>query len=587
MAKPDEQLSRIDIEYFEGVNTLVSDHVSKKNELRYVENARSDSIGSIERRAGTSRLGNDLGATANYGLYFFDDSNSLSTGMYRVSTVTAVTSVYYLNTSATWTALAGGGTALTAAMCSFTQAEGCMFIANGTDDNRYVSSDGTTVVTSTTSSGHLYNCPDSYLINYYKDRLYIGDYTITTRYKTGVMMSSKPVGLISLVDGDHTAPITTLNVTDTKYIHSSDSLDIYRGNTLIGTVTVTAKTQDSLTITSFGTNITSADEVWVAGTYTGAKVFRWVDNPASGINVKQYDTFKLSGEDYNPLTVLTNIGNIMVIANNNSMAVWDDSRLYNFDLGIGCVSKQGYVKATGSLFFIHYTGIYTTSGDRPRLISSKVEQYINGATRAGLEASAMGRKGFSIFCSIGTVTLTKPDGSALKTLTNVVLEYDMRQENWYVHTGLDIDYFCTYIGSLDPDRLQSCGATGEVYEMLYGTKDSGTNDIPMDITLSTLTLDKDFEKICQPREIIIETERGSGIKCFVSMDGGNYYELQGEAMKGCTIIKVTPRNNEDIYARCRKISISLRDYSSRICKVSRVSLLYARNPDEEIYKPQL
>ena len=595
MANDASQLRRFSVDYFEGVNTLVGHNLSKKQEFEHCENARSQTIGTIEKRQGYRRLGSDLSATANYGLTFFDDSNASSKGMYRVSTVGGTTSVYYLNTSDVWTALAVSGTNLTAAMCSFVQAEGNLFFVNGTDANRYVAADGITVTTSSSGTGHLYNSPVANKINFYKDRLYLGDYTATTRYKTGIMRSSVPLGIVALVDGDFAATDCEANdwitVTDTKYIYATDILDIYRGGTKIADVTVKAKTETSFQINAItfasGTTLSSADELWVDGTYTGAKLFRWADNPRSGIDVKQYDTFKLTGADNDPLTMLTNIGDVQVIANKNNMGIWNNYTLYNLDLGIGCVSKQGYVKALGTLFFIHYTGIYATTGGTPKLISAKIEKYITGSTTAGLEASAAGRKGYSIFFSLGTVTLYKPDGSTDKSLTNVVLEYNLRQENWYVHTGIAAVYFATYTTATDPDRLEFATTNDEVFEFLYGTMENNANEIPFRVDLFPIYLAKNFENLAYLREIIIETERGSGIKCFISLDGEPFYEIQGEAVKGTTILKVTSRSeDENQPPRCQQLRISLRDYSKRLCKISRIAIVYSDSLEEEEFRPQ-
>jgi len=391
-----------------------------------------------------------------------------------------------------------------------------------------------------------------------------------------------PVGIVSLVAGDHPVPTTTLNVTDTKFIQASDSLDVYRGATKIQTITVTNKTEDTLTVTATTSAINSADEIWVAGTYSGPKVFRWADNPSSGVNVKQYDTFKLTGNENDALTMMTNIGNVMVIANKNNMGIWNDSSLENYDLGIGCVSKKAYVKHMGVLFFLHYTGIYASTGGAPKLMSAKVERYLSGATKAGLEAGAMGKKGYSIFAAIGDVTLYKLDGSTENTLTDVVLEYNVRQENWYVHIGLDITEFTTYKGSTDVDRLIFVGSTGHAYELFYGTKDNNLTEIPWRIDTKNITLASRFENLCYPKKIIIEAERGTGIKAFISLDNKDWYEIQGEAMKGLTVFKVTPRSADE-EARCRKIRISLREYSDRLCSISRIAIVYTESIEEESY----
>jgi len=585
--KTSGNLKRLSIDYWEGVNRLVSNNLSKKQELSHAENARSKKIGSVEKREGFRRLGNEITATANYGLFYFD--NDTATGFFRISTVSATTTIYYLSGSALWTALSGGGTSLTAAQFSHTIAEGCCFLVNNTDANRYISSDGTTVVTSATATGHLYGSPVASKVNYYKDRLYLGDYTATTRYKNGIMMSSKPLGIVSLVDGDHDQPVTSLKVTDIKYIQASDALDLYRGGTKIGDVTVTAKNADAntLTISSFGTDIKSSDELWVDGTYTGTKVFRWADNPKSGTDVKQYDTFKLTGNQNDAMTVLTNVGDVQLMGNKNNLAVWNDYNLKNFDIGIGCVSDTGYVVALGVCFFIHYTGIYATIGEAPKLMSAKIEDYITGASKAVLEAACMGRKGMSVLCGLSATTLYKPDGSIDKVLNNVVLEYNLRTENWYVHTGLKATQFATYPKSADADALEfaSTETKYHIYELFNGQIDdrvANDKEIPFRIDSQDLLLSENFEGIGYPVEVIIEAERGSNIQCFVSLDDKPFYEIEGTARKGVSILKVTSKSSEDNKPpRCRKIKLSIRDFSTKLCKINRVAVKYYPSPEVE------
>ncbi len=676
-----QSLPRYEIVYFDGVNTEVGDNLAKRNELSFCRNARSQIIGVIEKRKGYLRLGNNISATVNYGMHYFEDTNTSSSKFFRVSKVSNAVSLYYLNTSSVWTSMSAdtdatnlfrlgdsttqfditnpsgttyrytwdttgtdpdidghvyvgdtliinaqnftaanngtfaitgvaatyfditnasgvaennktigtGSIIISSAKSHFITAENCAFMVNGRDANRYIEASGTSVVTSATASGHLYNSPVARKINYYKGRLYLGDYLLgTTRYENKVMRSSEPLGIVALVDGDHTQPITSLKVTDTKYIQTSDSLDIYRGGTKIGTITVTAKTEDTLTISSFGTNINSADEVWVANTYTGTRVFRWPDNAASGsTDAKQYDTFTVSGGDNDALNMMTNIGGIMVMANDNNMATWNDSSLETLDYGIGCVSERGYIKSNGVLFFVHYRGVYATTGARPQLMSAKVEQYFTGATKAGLNASAAGKKGNSVFFSIGDVTLYNEDGSTYKSLVDVVLEYNLRQENWFVHTNISVDQFQTMIGGTDPDRLMLSDADDfNIYEFLNGTVDRGTtSDLPIffDITSKKISMDTNFESIVYPRFLVVEILRGSGIEAFIALDDEDFYQI-GEANKGVNIISIISRNSNSFETtpRCRKIKWSLRESSIYLCKIGKVAVVYGSVSDEEI-----
>ena len=68
-------LKRINIDLFQGLNTFVNDNISKKTELRRAENARSVKLGSIEKRRGYRRLGSTQTATANLGMFNFDNDD--------------------------------------------------------------------------------------------------------------------------------------------------------------------------------------------------------------------------------------------------------------------------------------------------------------------------------------------------------------------------------------------------------------------------------------------------------------------------------------------------------------------------------
>jgi len=318
--KTGQKLQRWEISLWEGCNFIVTEHLTKRGEPSFLENARSVKIGSLEKRAGHTLFGGSLAATANYGL--FDIATSQHT-LLRVSKVGGVVSVYkYVTSSDSWVLLTGKGTNLSSAECSFVTAVNRGFIVNGTDNNRYIEADLTTVVDSTTTTGMLYNSPTAKLVAFYKNRLYLGDYLNLdgTRNRTGICFSSVPLGIASLVSGDHTAPITTLNVTDTKYIKPStanESLHVYRGGNYIGALTVTDKTATTLIINSFGTSLQSSDELWIAGTRSGEKKFRW-DNRATGIDVHSYDNFQNTSEE--DLVALENVNNNLLIFTNNSIA---------------------------------------------------------------------------------------------------------------------------------------------------------------------------------------------------------------------------------------------------------------------------
>jgi hypothetical protein len=514
--------------------------------------------------------------------------------------------VYYINSARQWVPLSGGGSNIIGGTFDYAYAEGCVFLVNLQDRNRYIKSDGTTVVDSSDGTGHLYNTPNASVVNYYKSRLYLGDFIQSgVRYKTTVLRSSYAMGIISLFNNDYLHTDTDyasgmeVDVTDTNYLYAdagANTYDIYRGPTLISTITVTKVNQTSIVATWTGTpDFHASDEIWVSGTYLGAKVFRWIDNPTvTGKDIKQYDTFKLAGGASDSITMLTNIGNVMLISNKNSIASWNDYTLENFDLDVGCVSKKGYIKAAGTLYFLHYTGVYSTTGSTPSIISNKVQPYITGATKSGKESCAAGKKGLNIFFTLGDVTLYKGDGSINKILKDVCLEYNLIQQNWYVHTNVKASEFATFVEESDSDRLEFTDTAGNhaVKEFLSGDTDDG-DEIHFRVDTMKLTTGIQvysrvrsmvaFEYSTKPLALYTEVERGNSIQAFINLENGEeYYPLEGQISKGLSVIKI--HNKDDSRGKpptCRLLSISLRDSSKQRCKISRMTLIYVPTTDEK------
>ncbi len=576
---------RFAVTYFDGVNSTVQPSLAKRTELSHVENARSPQIGVLEKREGQVAKGLNASdakfvATANYGLFYFDDTNANSQKVYRISEVSGVRSIYYLHTNGRWTIMSDSDAqTLTAANFADAVVDGKMVLVNGTSANRIIAADGTTVITSA-AAGDLYNSPDARRVAFYKNRIMLADFTRSSvRYPTTVLRSSFPLGIIALADGDHPSAVTNLSVTDTKYFYAAagmNSYEVYRGGTLITTVTVTAVNETSIDVSSTGAAILSSDEFWIAGTFTGAKQYRWVNNPtATGRDVKQYDTFKLTGGDESPITLFEPIGNVLMIGNRRTLATWDDYTLQNIDLGIGCASPRGYVKMLGTLYFLDYGGIYGTTGGLPTLLSRKIERYIKGATKAGLEAAAAGTKGLSVFFTIGDVTLYNEDGSTDKVLSNVCIEYNAGDQNWYVHTNVTNSQFINFINSTGAEQLwgTATATDASVLSFLEGDTDEGA-EIFMRVDTQEIQLLREFETHATPLALVTEMYRGSQVKAFVSLDKERFYELEGTATKGASILKIHGPDKKQNSPICRKIKVSYRDSSKQRCRINQFALIY-------------
>ena len=647
MREPGDKTGRIKVTYFDGVNPAVQRMLAKRTELYHAENARAPIIGILEKREGQAKKGTAANgapfyATENYALIKYP--NPINRGLFRISTAPSdqspatvtfsvydhvflndvygnvsnptlrifaidyvavseptfftltdsntiildgtaeAASIYGLSSDNVWTVLSDADAQnLIGGQFDYVATPVGLLMVNGKSYNRLLQPNGTSVLKST-DAGSLYNSPRARRCAFYKSRMYLGDYYYNgIRYNTSVIRSSYSLGIVSLVNGDHTALASgsTLALLDTKYIYADTGMnqyDIYRGSTKIVTVTVTNVAETEVTVTFSGpVDIQSSDEVWAAGTYTGEKQFRWVNNATSfGRDVKQYDTFQLAGGDEDELTMLEPVGNILMIASKNAMMTWNDYTLENFDLGIGCVSSNGYAKLLGKIYFVHYSGFYYTGGSTPVLISRKVSRYFSGATKYGLEHAAVGAKGLSIFCTIGDVTLYNDDGSLWKTLSDVCLEYATGDQNWYIHTNVPAAMLRNFIDSNGTEQLVMAHSGGGRYvkEFLSGNTDDGEN-IFFRADLQTLQFLDEFEIHITPNSVVTESQRGSSTKCFVAMDDGPYFELKGTVTKGQSILKVseTTAGNPNP-TTCKLLHVSYRDSSQQRCRIIQSAIIY-------------
>jgi hypothetical protein len=586
--------SRFDISYFDGMNSSVQQRLSKRSELSHMENARAPIIGVLEKRRGQSKVHDGFSVAANYGIIQLDTTAVGQKGVFRLSAPSSTVNIYSLSTTNTWELLADADAqGIASGEFSWAKVDGNLILVNRQSDNRMLKEDGATVITSA-QAGSLYNSPRASKVAFYKNRIYLADYIVgSIRYKTTVVRSSYPLGIIALANGDYDNGGGTddwvIPVTDTNYIYSAsgaNQYEIYRGSIKIATITLSSIQETTVTATNANvvfesgfTSINSADEFWVYGTYTGEKQYRWINNASTtGRDVKQYNTFRLAGGDEDPITLMEPIGNVLLIGNKNTLLSWNDYTLENMDYGIGCVSSKGYVKLLGTLYFLHYNGIYATNGGAPQLLSRKVQKYLDGATKEGVETAAAGYKGFSVFFAIGDVALKKDDGSSWKTLKDVCLEYSVVDENWYVHTNVPAEHFTTYIDSLGTERLLiNHSGTGK-YTKEFLDESSTTDDgseIFMRVDTQDMQLMQEFETYANPTSVIIDMDRGAMLKAFVSLDGEDFYELEGTAKKGATILKINSREKgTSSPSLCRKIKVSFRDMSKQICRISQAAITY-------------
>jgi hypothetical protein len=599
MQEPGSREERFDISYFDGINSTVQQRLAKRNELSHMENVRAPIIGVLEKRRGKRRVHPELSMAANYGLERFNTTAVGVQDMLRFSAPVNTMNIYALDSNEDWVLVNhADAQGINAGDVDTAVVDGDVIIVNQVSANRMLTEDLSTVTTSL-STGSLYNSPPASKVAFYKDRIYMADYIVEgVRHKTTVVRSSYQVGVLALVNGDYSngggSADWVIPITDSTYFYADTGVnvyDIYRGATKIATVTLASVQETTVTATHANvvfedktpgvpyTSFDSADEIWVAGTYEGEKVYRWANNlSATGGDVKQYNTFKLSGGDEDPITLLEPIGNTLIVGNKNTMMAWNDYALESLDYGVGCVSSKGYIKVLGSLYFIHYNGILSTTGGAPRLLSRKIQRYIDGATKSGLENAVAGYRGLSVFFAIGDVTLYNDDGSVMKTLADVCLEYAVTDENWYIHTNVPAEHMATYIDTNGVERMFFNHAGTGKYTKEFLDRTSTTDDgaeIPMRADTHDIQLMEEFETFANPISVITDIDRGAQVKVFVSLDDGPFYELSGTAKKGATTLKITSEDKTSSSPPiCRRIKVSLRDFSKQLSRINQMALTF-------------
>jgi hypothetical protein len=114
-----------------------------------------------------------------------------------------------------------------------------------------------------------------------------------------------------------------------------------------------------------------------------------------------------------------------------------------------------------------------------------------------------------------------------------------------------------------------------IKEFLSGTTDDG-KEIFFRADTQQMQLNTQFETFSNPIAIATRTQRGSMVKCFVALDDGDFYEIQGTVTKGVSIVKVHSRDKKSIPTPpiAREIRVSWRDGSKQLCRLLQTSIIF-------------
>jgi len=114
-----------------------------------------------------------------------------------------------------------------------------------------------------------------------------------------------------------------------------------------------------------------------------------------------------------------------------------------------------------------------------------------------------------------------------------------------------------------------------VKEFLTGTTDEGRT-IFFRADTQQIQLNSQFETFSNPIAIANRMQRGTLTKCFVALDDGDFYELQGTVNKGVSLLKIHSVDKKSVPTPpiAREVRISWRDSSKQLCRLIQSSIIF-------------
>jgi hypothetical protein len=295
-----------------------------------------------------------------------------------------------------------------------------------------------------------------------------------------------------------------------------------------------ANYEDRVYVANGGT--TTGSRVWYSSLPTGAAPFTitWTTT---------VDYLDVNPDDGDSITALENNGNKLLIFKNRSMYRWSFGQIEPDRLiGVG-TSSQECVKTNldiGITFFANANGVYSYMGDRPKLISRKIEKWFKGLVSTDIT-------GFSAEIDSDHYYLYLGDSLTVgsRTYTNVMAVYTISLDAWVIYT-LNA-----------PIRIMSRLIQSGVEQIYFGSTngrtylwDSGTSDNSGGASSNTATpiageiISKEYlvsfpTKSNLKNVDIISSQQGAA-QVFINIDRQDEFYSLGELTKRMNTFPSTP-----------------------------------------------
>ncbi len=178
--------------------------------------------------------------------------------------------------------------------------------------------------------------------------------------------------------------------------------------------------------------------------------------------------FDVNVDDGDFITALENNGNHLLVFKNYAMYRWIWGQLEaDKIIGVGTTSQESVATnfEIGTTFFANPQGVYAYSGNRPKLISRKIQKYVDAVTTASWIYAAGGVDEDHYYLSVGNITVNS------RLISNAVFVYHFNLDAWTIHSmAIEPNVFAA-IGLTYPNKPLSFGSVSGTYTITDSTSD--------------------------------------------------------------------------------------------------------------------
>ena len=288
-----------------------------------------------------------------------------------------------------------------------------------------------------------------------------GGATSTIFYNNGGVWTNSKTGL--------TKDKKTRFVTFLDYVFYVNGADVMGSST--DPLTPTWGTTNCLTVIKPTYAAIFQDRLYVANGAVSNFSRLWFSSlPAGGAITwdSTNDWVDINPDDGDSITALENNGNRLLVFKNRALYRWtfgqvEPDRL----LGVG-TSSQESVKTNfdvGLTFFANQRGVYAYGGERPNLISRKIQKYVDAVSDWTNVFGEVDEDHYYLF--VGNITV---DG---RTFTNTMFVYNVSLDAWTVYTLTEkITWMARLIETSPVEKIYFGNNDGDTFLWNSGTTDN-------------------------------------------------------------------------------------------------------------------